>query len=136
MPFRPPTALRLGATPGAGPARTTRPFHAATTILRAPKEPTGSSTDGVPDALGSASAMGRTGGGEPLESSSSNAPPKPKISNLSVPGTDARKELSEEQKREVDEHNRDFERKHDRGQEAPGDEVDKKYWSGATQGKP
>ena len=76
------------------------------------------------------SAKGRTGGGEPLESSSRNAPPKPKVDNFSTPGADTNKELSEEQKREVEEHNRDFEEKHDKGTRAPEDKVDKKFWAG------
>jgi hypothetical protein len=76
-------------------------------------------------------AKGRTGGGEPLDSSSPNAVPKPKVSNLSVPlDKSAGDNLTQEQKQEVDEHNRDFERKHDRSQPAPKDKVDKKFWSG------
>ena len=83
------------------------------------------------DNLSGGSAKGCTGGGQPLESSSRNAPPKPKVDNFSTPGADTEKELSDEQKREVDEHNKDFERRHDRGSRAPEDKVDKKFWAGS-----
>ncbi|TEA13271.1 hypothetical protein C8034_v004048 [Colletotrichum sidae] len=60
------------------------------------------------------------------------SPPKPKVSNASV--TDPSK-LSDEQKREVEEHNKDFDAKHDRSQPAEDDKVDKKFWqSGKTEG--
>ncbi|KZL85737.1 metallo-hydrolase oxidoreductase protein [Colletotrichum incanum] len=52
-------------------------------------------------------------------------PPQPKISNASVGG----EKLTEEQKREVDEHNKDFEKKHDTAAPAEKDKVDKKFWS-------
>ncbi|OHF00786.1 hypothetical protein CORC01_03860 [Colletotrichum orchidophilum] len=52
-------------------------------------------------------------------------PPQPKISNASVNG----EKLTEEQQREVDEHNRDFEKKHDTAPTAEDDKVDKKFWS-------
>lgn len=73
-------------------------------------------------------AKGRTGGGEPL-SSSENPPPRPKIHNASVPGQ-GRDKLTKEQQEEVDRHNADFEKKHDRASEASDDKVDKKFWSG------
>ncbi|CAM1511911.1 Fc.00g094240.m01.CDS01 [Cosmosporella sp. VM-42] len=75
-------------------------------------------------------AKGRTGGGEKLESSSKNAPPKPKVSNASIPGDFESDNLTEEQKKEVDEHKKDFAKKHDHGNTAPDDKVDKKFWSG------
>ncbi|TQN68469.1 hypothetical protein CSHISOI_06973 [Colletotrichum shisoi] len=52
-------------------------------------------------------------------------PPQPKISNASVGG----EKLTDEQQREVDEHNRDFERKHDTAAPAEKDKVDKKFWT-------
>ncbi|KAK1998120.1 hypothetical protein LX36DRAFT_656882 [Colletotrichum falcatum] len=52
-------------------------------------------------------------------------PPQPKISNASV----GSEKLTEEQQREVDEHNRDFEKKHDSAAPAEKDKVDKKFWS-------
>ncbi|KAF7560689.1 hypothetical protein G7046_g3454 [Stylonectria norvegica] len=85
---------------------------------------------GAIDGLSGGSVKGRTGGGKPLDSSSDNAPPKPKISNLSVPGNAQTAELTEEQKKEVEEHNKDFAAKHDHGNQAPDDKVDKKFWSG------
>ncbi|KAH0440469.1 hypothetical protein CcaCcLH18_02493 [Colletotrichum camelliae] len=60
------------------------------------------------------------------------SPPQPKITNSSVPGQGPDK-LTEEQKREVDEHNRDFEKKHDRAQPAADDKVDKKFWGSGTE---
>lgn len=90
---------------------------------------TGSSpTAGViPDSLADGDARGRTGGGKPLESSHA-APPQPKISNASVPGQ--RPKLTPEQQAEVDEHNRDFEKKHGRADSAADDKVDTSFWSG------
>jgi hypothetical protein len=57
-----------------------------------------------------------------------NAPPQPKIHNQSVPGVQSG--LTEEQKQEVERHNADFEKRHDRAESAPSDKVDKKFWSG------
>lgn len=88
--------------------------------------------DAVLDALAEGKVKGRTGGGEPLSSSSKNAAAKPKISNLSVPGASQTEHLTEEQKKEVEEHNRDFDAKHDHGNEAPDDKVDKKFWTGGN----
>ncbi|KAL2879279.1 hypothetical protein SGCOL_005405 [Colletotrichum sp. CLE4] len=58
-------------------------------------------------------------------------PPQPKISNASVNG----EKLTEEQQREVDEHNRDFEKKHDTAPSAEDDKVDKNFWSNRDGGK-
>lgn len=80
------------------------------------------------DGLAEGSVKGRTGGGEPL-SSSSNPPPKPKISNASVPG-EGRDKLTKEQQEEVDRHNADFDKKHDRASAAGSDKVDKSFWRG------
>ncbi|KAJ0165336.1 hypothetical protein CTA2_11594 [Colletotrichum tanaceti] len=52
-------------------------------------------------------------------------PPQPKISNASV----GEEKLTDEQRREVDEHNRDFEKKHDAAAPAEKDKVDKKFWT-------
>ncbi|EFQ36070.1 hypothetical protein CGRA01v4_06045 [Colletotrichum graminicola] len=57
-------------------------------------------------------------------------PPQPKISNASV----GSEKLTEEQKREVDEHNADFEKKHDTAAPAEKDKVDKKFWSNRDSG--
>lgn len=72
--------------------------------------------------------LGRTGGGEPLKSSK-NAPPQPKIHNASIPGEGSNK-LSKEQQEEVDRHNADFEKKHDRASPAAEDKVNKTFWKG------
>ncbi|KAH7150294.1 hypothetical protein B0J13DRAFT_620612 [Dactylonectria estremocensis] len=82
------------------------------------------------DSLAGGSAKGVTGGGKPLGSSSKHAPPQPKISNQSVPGNMDESEMTEEQRREVEEHNREFDARHDRGPAAEDDKVDKKFWSG------
>ncbi|KAH8895008.1 hypothetical protein GQ53DRAFT_744434 [Thozetella sp. PMI_491] len=75
-----------------------------------------------------ADARGRTGGGKPL-AASDHPPPQPKILNAQVPGGEGG--LTAEQQREVDEHNKEFEQKHDRASQAPDDRVDKKFWSNA-----
>ncbi|ROW04101.1 hypothetical protein VSDG_00964 [Cytospora chrysosperma] len=80
------------------------------------------------DRLAKGGAPGRTGGGEPL-ASSENAPPRPKINNASMPG-EGKNNLSKEQQEEVDEHNKDFEKKHDRASPAGDDKVDKAFWKG------
>ncbi|KAF4975491.1 hypothetical protein FZEAL_7722 [Fusarium zealandicum] len=108
---------------------TIRPLH-QTTQLRQDKD---SSDGNFMDGLAGGSAKGRTGGGDKLDASSDNAPPKPKVTNQSIPGD--LDSLSEEQQREVDEHNRDFDKKHDRGNTAPGDKVDKNFWSGEGHGE-
>ena len=85
-------------------------------------------TDGiVPDALASEGAKGRTGGGEPLESSHA-APAKPKIYNAAVHGGTAN--LTKEQQEEVDAHNKEVEKKHGKATPAESDKVDKSFWSG------
>ncbi|KAI0490656.1 hypothetical protein F4859DRAFT_15863 [Xylaria cf. heliscus] len=72
---------------------------------------------------------GTANGGEGLKGpQGKNAPPQPKILNQSASGVDSG--LTDEQKREVELHNQDFERKHDKAESAPRDEVDKKFWSG------
>ena len=91
---------------------------------------TSSSSDkfAIPDALANGDARGRTGGGPPLSSSHHSAPPQPKISNASVPGE--KPKLTKEQQAEVDEHNRDFEAKHGKGERAEDDKVNPKFWGG------
>ncbi|KAL7900293.1 hypothetical protein HDV63DRAFT_308719 [Trichoderma sp. SZMC 28014] len=54
--------------------------------------------------------------------------PQPKISNLSMPGVNKGNELTKEQKEEVRQHNKEFDKKFDHGQTAPDDKVDKKFW--------
>lgn len=81
----------------------------------------------MPDSLSDHDMRGSTGGGKPLESSQ-NAPKQPKVWNHSVSGSEPGKGLTEEQQREVDEHNADFEKKHDRASPAEDDRVDKSFW--------
>ncbi|KAK4173366.1 hypothetical protein QBC36DRAFT_245636 [Triangularia setosa] len=81
----------------------------------------------VPDQLAQGGAKGRTGGGEPLESSH-HPPAQPKISNASVPGN--KPNLSKEQQAEVDAHNAEFDKKHGRAAKASDDKVNKSFWSG------
>ncbi|KAF5665419.1 hypothetical protein FCIRC_10572 [Fusarium circinatum] len=108
-----------------------RPFHAARIMHQDQgKDSNGSFIDGLVDG----EAKGRTGGGEALDASSKNAPPQPKVSNQSIPGNQT-DELTEEQKKEVEEHNRDFDKKHDRGNVAPDDKVDKKFWGDGRHGE-
>lgn len=79
------------------------------------------------DRLAGKGAKGRTGGGEAL-SSSEHPPAQPKINNASVPGE--KKKLSKEQQEEVDQHNKEFDEKHDRASPAAEDKVDKQFWKG------
>lgn len=50
---------------------------------------------------------------------------QPKISDKNEPGTD-----DKEYAKEVEEHNREFEKRHDRAKEAEDDKVDEKFWEG------
>lgn len=109
---------------------TIRPLH-QTRLLQNNKEDGGEYIDG----LAGGKAKGRTGGGASLDSSSDNAPPKPKVWNQHIPGGSQTASLTEEQKREVEEHNKDFEKKHDIGNRAAEDKVDKKFWSPERHGE-
>lgn len=50
---------------------------------------------------------------------------KPKIHSNSTPGAEG-----EAKKKEVEEHNREFEKRHDRAPKAKDDKVDGKFWEG------
>ncbi|KAG9251947.1 uncharacterized protein F5Z01DRAFT_258600 [Emericellopsis atlantica] len=100
-----------------------------------PRASLASNRGAVPDDLADNPVKGRTGGGEPLDSSAPYGASQPKISNHSVPGPDGAKNMSPEQQKEVEEHNRDFAAKHDTSSPAPEDKVDKKFWTGEAQGK-
>ncbi|KAI0471655.1 hypothetical protein GGR56DRAFT_655031 [Xylariaceae sp. FL0804] len=67
-------------------------------------------------------------GGEALKGPQGEGAPRPKVMNQSVPGV--KSGLSDEQKQEVEAHNRDFEQKHDMANKAPEDKVNKKFWAG------
>ncbi|KAI0122951.1 hypothetical protein BJ170DRAFT_642768 [Xylariales sp. AK1849] len=68
-------------------------------------------------------------GGEALKGPQGAGTPQPKIHNQAIPGTKAG--LSEEQKREVEQHNEEFEKRHDRAQPAEQDKVNKGFWKGS-----
>lgn len=67
-------------------------------------------------------------GGEALKGPQGKDAPQPKILNQSANAV--KSGLTDEQKREVERHNQEFEKKHDRAESAPRDKVDKKFWSG------
>ncbi|KID96884.1 hypothetical protein MAJ_07152, partial [Metarhizium majus ARSEF 297] len=78
---------------------------------------------------GGVGAKGRAAGGQDLGSTAEGAPRKPKVFNFSTPGAPGDdKGLSEAQRGEVDEHNREFERTHDGDAEAPENKVDGRFW--------
>lgn len=67
-------------------------------------------------------------GGEALKGPQGKGTPSPKIHNQAVPG--AKEGLSDEQKQEVERHNQEFEKRHDRAASASEDKVDPKFWKG------
>ncbi|RDA88768.1 hypothetical protein CP532_4023 [Ophiocordyceps camponoti-leonardi (nom. inval.)] len=95
-----------------------------------------SSSSGSSDESGKAlssgqGAKGKTGGGPALESTARGAPEEPpKVVNARVPGVEPEKGLDEQQRKEVEEHNKAFEKKHDLSQAAPGcdSKVNEKFW--------
>jgi hypothetical protein len=83
--------------------------------------PTGGSIGGTAQAAGRVS-------GEGLKGPQGEDAPQPKIHNQSIP---AEKEgLTSEQQQEVEQHNKDFEKRHDRAAPANEDKVDKNFWQG------
>jgi hypothetical protein len=88
----------------------------------------GANPGAMPDSLSDGDMRGRTGGGKPLDASL-HAPAQPKVWNHAVSGKKPGEGLTEEQQAEVDEHNRDFEKKHDRANlTSEDDRVDKSFW--------
>ncbi|KAI0426169.1 hypothetical protein F5Y09DRAFT_319647 [Xylaria sp. FL1042] len=71
---------------------------------------------------------GTAKGGEALKGPQGKDAPQPKVLNQSI--KNVKSGLTDEQKREVERHNQEFEKKHDKAEEAPQDKVDKKFWSG------
>lgn len=69
-------------------------------------------------------------------SSSPHARAKPKVynSNISGSGSDPASQLTVEQKKEVDEHNRHFAKKQSLGKTSLGEKVDDKFWKGTSKG--
>jgi len=119
----------IAAVPRVSTSPSSRLLHTTPRALFA------SNPGAVPDDLANNPVKGRTGGGEPLDSSAPYGASQPKVSNHSVPGHNGVKNMSPEQKKEVEEHNKDFEAKHDTSSPAPEDKVDKKFWTGEAQGK-
>ncbi|TVY83195.1 hypothetical protein LSUE1_G000855 [Lachnellula suecica] len=71
---------------------------------------------------GSSPTGGSVGGGGGKSSSNGASP---KIHDKSVPGGDN----SADKQAEVEQHNKEFEQRHDRAPKAENDKVDKKFWS-------
>ncbi|KAI1452146.1 hypothetical protein F4805DRAFT_448599 [Annulohypoxylon moriforme] len=67
-------------------------------------------------------------GGEALKGPQGKGTPSPKIHNQAIPAV--KSGLSDEQKQEVERHNVDFEKRHDRAAPASEDKVDPKFWKG------
>lgn len=72
--------------------------------------------------------VGGAKGGEGLKGPKGKGTPSPKIHNQSVPGQ--AEKMSKEQQEEVDRHNEEFDKRHDRAQPAGNDKVDKSFWKG------
>lgn len=91
-------------------------------------------------ATGSSPTGGEIGGGKRSFSTSSRSEngaqdsgkerdgPKPKISNNSEPG----KGMDKGKEAEVEQHNKEFEQRHDRAAKAEPDKVDEKFWKGES----
>ncbi|KAI1326834.1 hypothetical protein F5Y16DRAFT_399954 [Xylariaceae sp. FL0255] len=72
------------------------------------------------------------GGGDALKGPQGDGAPQPKIFNQSVPMPGVKSGLTEEQKAEVEQHNREFDERHDRAQPAADDKVNKDFWKGSS----
>jgi hypothetical protein len=80
---------------------------------------------------GSSPTGGKVGGGESTSGQDGGAP-QPKISDKATPNEakgDAKKQA------EVEQHNKEFEKRHDRAPPAEEDKVDSKFWSGMFYGQ-
>lgn len=86
--------------------------------------------DEPPAVVADQRTKGRTGGGESLGSTAFGAPAKPKVFNSSMPSDGSAVDLTEEQKREVDQHNREFDKTWEPGQKIE-DSKDTKTSDGA-----
>jgi hypothetical protein len=105
-------------------------MHSSPRLAKRPQDETGRITGG------GVGTKGRTAGGKALDSTAPGAPDKPKIFNFSTPGAPGEEQnLSEEQKREVEEHNREFAKTHNDEGENPENQVDEKFWNGNGDGK-
>ncbi|KAI0883250.1 uncharacterized protein GGS22DRAFT_168234 [Annulohypoxylon maeteangense] len=84
-------------------------------------------TGGSPTGGSIANAASQSGG-EALKGPQGKGAPSPKIYNQAIPAV--KSGLSDEQKQEVERHNADFEKRHDRAAPASEDKVDPKFWKG------
>lgn len=111
---------------------------AAVSSSSSPSSASDSNPGAMPDSLSDGDMRGRTGGGSPLEASH-HAPRRPKVWNHAVAsgrGQAPGEGLTEEQRAEVDEHNAEFDRKHDRANMSGDDKdkVGKGFWGGRDGG--
>ena len=118
-----PAPPKEGQSSGAGPTK-------GSSSGKSPEEASaqsGGSRSKDAEETGSSPTGGSVGGGESGSSGEkSKGKSSPKISDKSVPGGGN----SESKQAEVDQHNREFERGHDRAPKAEQDKVDKKFWQG------
>ncbi|KAI2608238.1 uncharacterized protein GGS25DRAFT_266307 [Hypoxylon fragiforme] len=70
-------------------------------------------------------------GGEALKGPQGKGTPSPKLHGQGMPSGNVKSGLSDEQKQEVERHNADFEKRHDRAAPAADDKVDPKFWKGS-----
>ncbi|KAL2214417.1 hypothetical protein CC79DRAFT_1328334 [Sarocladium strictum] len=113
----------IGPTRGRSFASTKRFFLADdrySTKAAADKDAEGMDVD-EPPVVVDQRTKGRTGGGESLRSTTFGAPAKPKVFNSSMPSDGSSVDLNEEQKREVDQRNRDFDKTSEPGQKIEDD---------------
>ncbi|KJZ69677.1 hypothetical protein HIM_10924 [Hirsutella minnesotensis 3608] len=127
------TIRAIHRTPSSRPI-TTYSFHLSSSSSK--NTPTANTNANPTSDDGGFGTKGRTGGGQPLASSSPNAPAKPKVynSNISGSGSDPANQLTDEQKKEVDEHNRHFAQEHGHRKTPPGEKVDDRFWKGSSKG--
>ncbi|KAI1772938.1 hypothetical protein F4818DRAFT_424423 [Hypoxylon cercidicola] len=92
-----------------------------------PRSKEATETGGSPTGGSIANAASQSGG-EALKGPQGKGTPSPKIHNQSIPGV--KEGLSDEQKQEVERHNQDFDKRHDRAAPASEDKVDSKFWKG------
>lgn len=114
------------AESGGSRSREARETGSSPTGGRVANADSSSSSNDGPGGGGAGGDKQRMPGGEALKGPQGRGAPQPKIQNQTVPGT--RPGLTEEQKREVEQHNREFEKRHDRAAPAGEDLVDKKFW--------
>jgi hypothetical protein len=120
----PKEAEKASAQSGGSRSKDFKEKHEKEEQEEAAAKHTGSTT--LHDSLAESDARGRTGGGEPLESSD-HPPAQPKIWNAGAPAE--REKLTDEQKADVDAHNKEFEERHARASPAEDDKVNKSFWS-------